>query len=572
MIKLSRKIFLLFILQLVELTCCGIYSQGSSHETVYLHTDRTAYIAGETVLYKLYVLDAATNKRSEISQVGYVVTRAANLNPVVKIGVKVEAGLANGSFVLPDTLTSGVYQLVAFTNEMKNHGKQYFFHKEIVVSNRFDKELNFKLTNPVLTNNDTNRLFNPESEITTDKSEYGLRQKVKVTLGRMKKDANMSVSVFEKSCLEKEDKSMVEELKISKVKPDDTTTQIDLLPEKNGKILSGRVIDENTQKYVPSATVLLSCIDTVPNLQYAFTNSNGAFRILLSDYYSGKDLFLTIHDVPPGQHWKLEVDDQFALKDDKWETEHFQMNDKAKAFIANSQRIVYINQVYKLNPIVNNELILTKSYVCPQVYYCPVKTVTPSDFVSLNDFSEIIVELFPLVKLNKYKENFTLQIMNTSTYQYNEQGTGVFLDGVFVDDINKIVGLGSDKIKKIDVIYAERSFGDLAFQGIISIITKSNEIAKTKPASNSIRLKNDKIQSGKGLIMMDQNSILLNENKPFFKQLLYWNPELKNNGSEPVNFEFYTSDNEANFSIKVEGISENGTPISMNKCIRVVNK
>lgn len=557
---------------MVELTCCSLYSQGSGNETVYLHTDRTAYIAGETVLYKLYVLDGATNKRSEISHIGYIVLRAANLNPVVKTGVKVEAGLADGFFVLPDTLTSGVYQLVAFTNVMKNREKKYFFHKQIVVSNRFDKELNFKLTTPALTNIDTTCVFDSVPEITTDKPEYGLRQKVKVTLGRVNREGNVSVSVFEESCLRTEDKSMAETLKRSAVKPDNTTGKTDYLPERNGKILSGRVIDEITQKYIPAATVLLSCIDSVPDLQYAYTNSNGAFRILLSDYYSGKELFLTIKDVPAGQHWKIEVDDQFALNDDKWETTPFQMNDKAREFIAKCQCIVYINKVYKLNPVVNEEFSKLGNQVCPQVYYCPVKSVTLSDFVSLIDLPEIIVELFPLIKVNKYNGKFALQVMNTSTYQYNEQGPGIFLDGVFVDDINKIMGLGSDKIKKIDVIYAERVFGDLVFQGIISIITKTNEIAKTKPASHSLRLKNDKIQSGKGVVQVDQNSILLNGNKPFFKQLLYWNPELEIKGTEPVDFEFYTSDNEANFNIKIEGISKEGTPVSINKCIRVVNK
>lgn len=557
---------------MVELTCCCIFSQASGRETVYLHTDRRTYIAGETVLYKLYVLNATTNKRSEISHIGYIVLRAGNLNPVIKIGVKVEAGIADGFFVLPDTLTSGVYQLVAFTNVMKNQGKQFFFHKEIVVANRYDKDLNLKLSKPALINTDTTCESNLESGITTDKPEYGIRQKVKVTLGRINQLANVSVSVFEESVMRTEDKSMAETLKRSTVKPDNYSGQPDYLFERNGKVLSGRVIDEVTQKYIPSATVLLSCIDSVPDLQYAYTNSNGTFQILLSEYYSGKELFLTIKDVPPGKHWKIVGDDQFALNDDNWETAHLQMNDKAREFIAKCQHIVYINKVYKLNPVVNEKNIESNIPVCPQVYYCPVKTVTLSDFVSLNDFSEIIVELFPLIKVNKDNGNSTLKVMNTTTYQYSEQGPAVFLDGVYVDDINKIIGLGSDKIRKIDVIYAERTFGDLVFQGIISINTKSTEIAKTKPASYSLRLKNNLIQSGKSIIQDDQSSILLNGNKPFFKQLLYWNPEIEIKSMEPVNFEFYTSDNEADFNIKVEGISNDGTPISMNKCIRVINK
>jgi len=570
MIKLSFKIFILFILQLIQVTSGSLYSEVSGNETVYMHTDRTAYIAGETVFYKLYVLDAATHKRSEISRAAYIVVRSANSNPVVKIGVKVDNGLADGSFVLPDTLTSGTYQVTAFTNIMKNRGNQYFFQKEIIISNRFDKELNFKLTNPVSKDIDTTRTTETKSEITTDKPEYGLRQKVKVTLGNLYPGANLSISVFEESGLGTEDKSMVETLKTGSVLTSENSTKNTYWPEKNGKILSGRVIDEVTQKMVPSATVLLSCIDSIPNLQYAYTNSGGVFRISLTCYYSGKELFLTIHDVPQGQHWKIEIDDEFGLPDNNRKPAHFQLNDKAKEFIAKCQDIVYINKVYKQNEVITDKLIPSKKPVCPQVYHCPVKSVTPSDFVSLNDFSEIVVELFPLMKVNKNKGNYTVQVMNTSTYQYS-QGPGIFLDGVFVDDVNKIMGLGSDKIKRIDVIYTERTFGDLVFPGIISVTSKSNEIAKTKPASRSLRFKNNKLQSGRSIVQFNQDSIS-DGSKPFFKQVLYWNPELEIKESGPATFEFYTSDNAASFIIKVEGISDDGTPVSMNKRIRVINK
>ena len=133
------------------------------------------------------------------------------------------------------------------------------------------------------------------------------------------------------------------------------------------------------------------------------------------------------------------------------------------------------------------------------------------------------------------------------------------------------MGLGSDKIKRIDVIYTERTFGDLVFPGVISVTSKSNEIAKTKPASRSLRFKNNKLQSGRSIVQFNQD-LVSDGSKPYFKQVLYWNPELEIKESEPANFEFFTSDNAASFIIKVEGISDNGTPVSMNKRIRVINK
>ena len=62
------------------------------------------------------------------------------------------------------------------------------------------------------------------------------------------------------------------------------------------------------------------------------------------------------------------------------------------------------------------------------------------------------------------------------------------------------MGLGSDKIKKIDLLAAERVFGDLVFNGVISITSNSNEILKTTPALQSLRIKNEKRQGGNSLV------------------------------------------------------------------------
>src|SRR5664279_3790529 len=111
MMRFLKQVFFLLALQIVTLVSGNIYAQGSGQEAVYLQTDRTTYIAGEPVYYKFYVLDAENGKLSEISKVGYILIRAANQNPVLKIKVDITSGTSNGRIVLPDSLISGVYQL-----------------------------------------------------------------------------------------------------------------------------------------------------------------------------------------------------------------------------------------------------------------------------------------------------------------------------------------------------------------------------------------------------------------------------------------------------------------------------
>lgn len=565
---IKRILFIILIFQNVW-TNCNIQAQIKGTEITYLHTDRTAYIAGESIYFKLYVLDAVSKKRSEVSKVGYVVLRTVNSLPSLKIRVKVDAGLGSGSVFLPDTLQSGVYQIIAFTNFMKNLGEAHFFHKEITISNRFDKTLDFKLIEPGLKDSRLYQLQNEELKINTDKTVYGKREKVTVNLGVTKSKANVSVSVFEEPKIPTIYKTIVEVFSDSSKIENSKHALAYYSPETKGKILRGTVIDAKTQQTVKDAIVLLSCIDTVPNLQYAVSNSNGLFQMLLSDYYNGKELFLTIKYVPEDQNWQIKIEDEFT-QSEKWNPSLISNNLNFKEFILKSQNIVYINKSYQLNKDAYQKQIFESNSICPQFYHCPVTTVLPSDFVPLIDFPEITIELLHHLRIIKEDGKFHAQIFNDLMNDFDRRNPAIFLDGVFVDDIAKIIELGSEQIKKIDLITVERVFGDLVFSGIISITSNTNEMINSTPTSYSLRIKNDDINTGGNLFAVNPHTI--QNNIPFIKQLLYWNPNLELNGTDSTRFEFYTSDNLANYSIKIEGISEDGTPISTSSSIQIANQ
>lgn len=563
-----KRTFILLIFLLVVFSGSYVNAMEINQEVVYLQTDRTTYISGETVYYKLYILDSATKKRSDISKVGYILLRSAGSNPVLKVRVKIDEGMSQGSIVLSDTLTSGSYQLVAFTGVMKNLGEQCFFHKEITIVNRFDKELDFKIAKPTSTDSTHTDIPGTDQKIKTDKSVYGIREKVILSLGKMNSKENVVVSVYEEPKILSSYKSISETLHDFSVTLPERQSLKSYFPENTGKILKGRIIDRSTNKVVNFATVLLSCIDTIPNLQYALTDSNGLFQLLLNNYYEGKELFLTIKDVPENQHWKIEIEDEFAQQQ-KWNPVLISDISKSNDYLVKSQNIVYINKSYKLNNDTTDKPNTDIHIICPKVYNCPVTKVYPSDFVPLNDFQEIAVELLPFVRVNKEKGIYHVHVTGTSIDKLNVDAA-VFLDGVFVDDMNKVARLGSEQIKKIEFIDAERTFGDLVFQGIVSITSKLNEIENTIPASHSLRIKNDKLNKNKNFVPIN-STLIRNRNIPLFKQLLYWNPNVEINGTDNTDIEFYTSDHIANYSIKVEGISDDGTPISLSSGFQVNN-
>ena len=568
---LSKKILIIPAVLLVALFCSNISANAISREVAYLQTDRTTYIAGESIFYKLYVLDADTRKRSEISKVGYVLLRTTGSGSSLKVRVRIDSGMACGSILLPDTLASGAYQLVAFTSGMRNSQEQGFYYQDITIANRFDKELKFKLVNSIAPDSNFLKPSNKETVIKTDKKVYGLREKVVVSLENLVSKANTSVSVYEIPVLSPRVKTIVETMNNTlPTVPDNAHKLFYHSLENKTKILNGRVIDVVTNKVVNEAVVLLSCNDTVPNLQYAVTNADGKFQLLLSDYYDGKELFLTIKDVPAGQQLKIETEDEFA-QNQPWNSSLISGSSDFKDYIVKSQNIVYINKSYQLNNDLVDKSVGDINSICPQFYHSTGTTILPSDFVSLDDFPEIVVEILPQVLITRDKGKPRIKVYNTLIKMFNRNSPAIFLDGVFVDDVNKILVLGSEQIKKIDVFEVERAFGDLVFSGVISIVTKSNEILNTKPALHSLRLKNDRVNTCGSLVTITPDQIL-NKDLPIFKQLLYWNPNLELKGKNTANIEFYTSDNAANYMIQIDGISEDGSLISSSSAIQVINQ
>ncbi len=104
-------------------------------EKIYVHTDRTFYIAGEIMWFKIYCVEASTHQLVDLSKVAYIELLDSTHKPIAQAKIPLQNGDGNGSFALPVTLASGNYQLRAYTNWMKNEEANHFFEKNITVIN-----------------------------------------------------------------------------------------------------------------------------------------------------------------------------------------------------------------------------------------------------------------------------------------------------------------------------------------------------------------------------------------------------------------------------------------------------
>jgi hypothetical protein len=116
------------------ITKANLYQLRFPQEKIYLHLDRPSYWAGDDIWFKAYLLNTAIPECNL-----YVELINSTGNVIDKKICWSQHGLAYGDFHLADTISSGVYQIRAYTNWMRNFDDCWFFRKNLIILNLRDK-------------------------------------------------------------------------------------------------------------------------------------------------------------------------------------------------------------------------------------------------------------------------------------------------------------------------------------------------------------------------------------------------------------------------------------------------
>jgi len=117
----------------------NIFNKTALQEKIFLHIDRSFYLIGETMWFKAYNLEGATNRFLDMSKVAYLEVLDKENNTIAQTKFSMLLGKGNGSLLIPASISSGNYKVRCYTNWMKNFGADYYFETNISVVNPFVK-------------------------------------------------------------------------------------------------------------------------------------------------------------------------------------------------------------------------------------------------------------------------------------------------------------------------------------------------------------------------------------------------------------------------------------------------
>jgi hypothetical protein len=554
-----------------------------NREMVYVHLDKQIYVTGEAIRYKVYIIDTSSPSLQPCSKILYFTLTGTDEKPVANWRINLLDRPVFGSFVLPRDIKSGMYLLRAYTNYMRNDPTDSFLAQKLLIINLAETTPAgfriFSADEGTAGSSDTASEQKNILKVKALKPSYSANEQAQVELDLENEmpqgvtaDVSLSVSADGpfRDILRQNDIiyafSLNDRMPATSAK---TTTSCLYRTEDRGFMLTGMAKRRADKSPVASADVLLSVIDSIaPSILYARTDSTGRFLFFLGRSYDNKDLILQL--LQPGNHQKNQ---EFFLELDKKDitADHpdiipYELQDNESAYMNTVKNIRLINAIYIDQPASND-----RETIEPGINYFgpPNVIIYPEDYASMVNFKDMADNILPVVKFSQRSSVFNLQLLNSGTGLWEESNM-VLLNGVPFTDIAYISTLGTKDIKRIEIITTNFLLGNMSFAGLISIYTHDHKIPDTYLRNNAVGYQNTVIPAGvTGETAIESGTADRGDHYPDFRNTLCWRPDLALTGKQPLVVTFPVSKLTGVYTIKVQGLTSAGQPVSASTTFEV---
>ncbi len=104
-------------------------------EKIYVHTDKSIYLTGETIWFKAYCVDGSTHRLSALTKVLNIEVIDDEGEPIEQTRIRLKGGIGKGQIFIGPRLVTGQYTLRAYTSWMRNFDEDFVFQKGIKIIN-----------------------------------------------------------------------------------------------------------------------------------------------------------------------------------------------------------------------------------------------------------------------------------------------------------------------------------------------------------------------------------------------------------------------------------------------------
>ena len=551
----TLNIFKIGILLWTLLTAETIKAEDKLRERIYVQTDKQIYFSGEQLWLKIYLTDAQ-GKPQSLSRIGYIEIMDENL-PRIRQKIEIENGTGAGMIMLSAQLSTGYYRLVAYTRYMQNEGETVYFQKYIGIVNTLQFNSRIRTDTALYVrppSSDQNNLsVSPAMDV------YATRMQSEIHIEGLPDNVHsLSVSVAGEEFIPvpgEEETLTAWKQRLSSLNEKDF--QVNLLPEYEGPILNGQLVDAQTGEPTSNKPGMIlgfsddglrlsgGNLDDDGNVSFHSGPVSGRHKLGIAFFPTQNDSYRVKWQSPFATH-NLASLPRFALNPE-WE-------DKLV------QRSVGVQVMYSfLFDSLNFQVGISPSVI----QWKPDYSYILDEYTRFDRMSTMFTEFIPYLVFRTVGGQRELYVRTTDFFIPSGKSL-ILLDGVPVNDAEFFYNLNTRLLKRVDIYHGRFFFAGQIFEGIGSFVSFDNNCPGLR-SGTFLQLEEyegtQPVYRFYAPSYQEDNSLDERRRMPDYRHTLLWESDVQTNGQNKIAVPFSTSDISGDYRITVEGITSDGQPL-----------
>lgn len=532
--------------------------QSRIRERVYVSTDREVYVAGDAVWMSAYCVDANSGKLSTFSKTAYVeVHSTAGMVQTAKVAL--EGGRGGGRLMLPNTLPTGNYRLLAYTalgasEEGFDPGTGA---RTLSVFNTFSNE---RIEGGVkVVGQAPAAAAMPQSGGLAVSAATGTAGTTRITVTNHGSEAmTFNLSVRHEDGIPAPEGGRISDFVGGlRALPAARGFNPEVIPEYEGEIIRARVTgtDAKGLQSVKDKYAFISSPGDGRNIYTAPISGDGTATFFTSNIYGDQNMFLEIEDVDRDNICHLEIISPF-LNLEPGDIPTLALNPgyaealELRGVAMQLERNFDSDVLYSALPAGQHQVLdpqACKSYILDDYTRFPV-------------MEDIFIEFVPEIRARQVNGKHELQVFSTDQRGQSGSMHGmalIMMDGVPVLDHEKILSYDPLLVERIDIYPDSYFVGIRGFSGIVNFVTYKGTLPSMAFEDN-VRIVDFQGTSYPLAYICEG----VGTDYPDYRQTLLWHPLLTLGPGESLEIECKMPVYSGRFEAVAEGLTASGGPVS----------
>jgi hypothetical protein len=324
------------------------------------------------------------------------------------------------------------------------------------------------------------------------------------------------------------------------------------LPELNGHLISGKIVNTETNKPAKDIIAYLGVPGKKVQLFTAISDSTGRLLFNTKDIYGPGEIVVqtnTEHD----STYRVDILSPYSEQYSKIPIPPFSLTADMQKPLERQNLGMQVLNIYSGAEI--------RKFYKPDVdsvgfFGRPYKTYMLDDYTRFTTMEEVLREYIREVNVVRSSKRYHIKVISSTGFL--DDDPLVMLDGIPIFNIDKVIALDPLKIKRLDVMRERYFYGPADAEGILSYTTYKGDLGGVELDPHAVVVDYEGMQLQRVFYSPVYDSDKAAASRiPDFRNVLYWSPNV-NVLRDTRQVSFYTADEEGEYIGVIQGITPDG--------------